>query len=77
MFAEIQSAGTTQNIWYDTLPILQCCPYYFLYLLEGTVRYAGLLLAPAEGCGIRPRFFYPSGQKRAFYAVFDFFFCHF
>ena len=29
-----------------------------LYLiLEATARYAGLLLAPAEGFGLRPRFF--------------------
>ena len=35
--------------------------------LEDTARYAGLLLAPAEGFG--RGFFYPSGKKRAFYAV--------
>ena len=27
--------------------------------LEGTARYAGLLLAPAEGFGLRPRLFLP------------------
>ena len=32
--------------------------------LEDTARYAGLLLAPAEGFG--QGFFYPSGKKRAF-----------
>ena len=37
--------------------------------LEGTARYAGLLLAPAEGFGLRPRLFLPFGQKRAYYAV--------
>ena len=41
--------------------------------LEGTARYAGLLLAPAEGYGLRPRFFLPFGQKGAFYAVFAYF----
>ena len=33
---------------------------------EFTRRYSplrGLLLAPAEGCGLRPRFFLPFGQK--------------
>ena len=34
-----------------------------LLLLEGTARYAGLLLAPAEGFG--RGFFCPSGKKRA------------
>ena len=37
--------------------------------LEDTARYAGLLLAPAEGFGLRPRLFLPFGQKRADYAV--------
>ena len=37
--------------------------------LEGTARYAGLLLAPAEGFGLRPRLFLPFGKKRAYYAV--------
>ena len=31
-------------------------------------RYGGLLLAPAEGFGLRPRLFLP-GKKRAYYAV--------
>ena len=35
--------------------------------LEDTARYAGLLLAPAEGFG--RGFFCPSGKKRAYYAV--------
>ena len=34
--------------------------------LEGTVRYAGFLLAPAEGLGLRPRLFLPFVQKKAF-----------
>ena len=34
--------------------------------LEGTARYAGLLLAPAEGFGLRPRLFLPFGQKKIF-----------
>ena len=38
-------------------------------LLEGTARYAGLLLAPAEGFGHCPRFFCPWGNRRAFNAV--------
>ena len=32
----------------------------FLSILEGAAHYAGLLLAPAEGFGLRPRFFSPS-----------------
>ena len=32
--------------------------------LEGAARYAGLLLAPAEGFGLRPK-----GKKRAFYSI--------
>ena len=32
--------------------------------LEDTARYAGLLLAPAEGFGLRPRLFLPFGQKK-------------
>ena len=32
----------------------------------GPLRYAGLLLAPAEGFGLRPSLFCPSGKKRAF-----------
>ena len=38
-----------------------------LQKLEDTARYAGLLLAPAEGFG--RAFFWPSGKKRAYYAV--------
>ena len=40
-----------------------------LCLLEDTARYAGLLLAPAEGFCLRPRLFLPFDKKRAFYAV--------
>ena len=37
--------------------------------LENMARYAGLLLALAEGFGLRPRHFLPFGQKKAYYAV--------
>ena len=30
----------------------------YIYILEGTARYEGLLLAPAESFGRRPRLFY-------------------
>ena len=40
-----------------------------LNILEGTARYAGLLLATAEGFGRGQGFFCPSGKKRAFNAV--------
>ena len=39
---------------------------FSLQLLEDTARYAGLLLAPAEGFGLRPR-----AKKRPYYAVLD------
>ena len=47
---------------------------HFILLLEGAARYAGLLLAPAEGFGLRPRpsadsFFCPSGKKNLFMSV--------
>ena len=44
---------------YDTLFISQ-----LLKGLEGTARYAGLLLAPAEGFSLRPRLFLLFGQKK-------------
>ena len=36
---------------------------FLLCTLEGTAHYAGLVLAPAEGFGLRPRLFLPFGQK--------------
>ena len=36
----------------------------YLTTLDGTARYAGLFLAPAEGFGLRPRLFLPFGQKK-------------
>ena len=36
------------------------------FKLEDTARYAGLLLAPAEGFGLRLRLFLPFGQKKSF-----------
>ena len=52
---------------------VQKCPYkqdcVLLLLLEDTPRYAGLLLAPAEGFGLWPRAFFALGQKKADYAV--------
>ena len=39
-------------------------------VLEGTARYAGLLLAPAEGFGLRPRLFLPFGQKMSLLCCF-------
>ena len=41
--------------------------WLLLYKLEGMACYAGLLLAPAEGFGLRPRLFL--GKKRDYYAV--------
>ena len=44
----------------------------FLYhtLLEDTARYAGLLLAPAEGFGLQPKLFLPFGQKNCFLYIY-------
>ena len=42
---------------------------FSLISLKDTSRYAGLLLAPAEGFGLWPRIFDPSGKKRPYYAV--------
>ena len=40
-------------------------------ILEGAARYAGLLLAPAEGFGLRPRpFFALRAKKGLFMSVF-------
>ena len=44
--------------------------FAILLLLEGTARYAGLLLAPAEGFGLRPRLFWPFGQKKSLLCCF-------
>ena len=41
--------------------------FLFGVTLEDTARCMGLLLASAEGFGLRPRLFLPFGQK-AFYA---------
>ena len=38
--------------------------------LEDTARYAGLLLAPAEGFGLWPTLFLPFGQKKSFLCCF-------
>ena len=49
------------------------CPILHVNMLrklEGTARYAGLLLAPAEGFGLRPRLFLPFGQKKSFLCSF-------
>ena len=38
--------------------------------LEDTARYAGLLIAPAEGFGLWPRLICPSGKKKSFFLLF-------
>ena len=60
---------------YTLFKILICVGnWYFIKLLlnilEGTASYAGILLAPAEGFGLRPMLFLPFW---AFYAVFAYF----
>ena len=46
------------------------CNVVQLFVLEDTARYAGLLLAPAEGFGLRPRLFLPFGQKKCLLCCF-------
>ena len=49
----------------------------FRQALEGTARYVGLLLAPAEGFGLRPTLFLPFGQKQGFLCCFRLFYAIF
>ena len=52
---------------------VMCCTLFkklYNHILEGTARYAGLLLAPAEGFGVRPRLFLPFGQKKSLLCCF-------
>ena len=44
--------------------------FTYLKALEDTARYAGLLLAPAEGFGLWPRLFLPFGQKKELFMLF-------
>ena len=44
--------------------------FVLLVRLEGIARYAGLLLATAEGFGLRPRLFLPFGQKKSLLCCF-------
>ena len=53
--------------------LVSLTPFYFTLLLEGSARFAGFLLAPAEGFGLRPRLFWPFGQKKSFLCCFCFF----
>ena len=43
--------------------------------VEDTARYAGLLLAPAEGFGLRSRLFLPFGLFMLFWPIFGDFGC--
>ena len=62
-----EQATLLSDIVWQYGPVLLNHPVLLLGTLEGT---AGLLLAPAEGFGLRPRLFLLFGQKKAFYAVF-------
>ena len=44
--------------------------FFIDLVLEGTARYAGSLLAPAESFGLWPRLVLPFEPKRYVYAVF-------
>ena len=60
------------------LPISSFCGKYHIHkiwfekflTLEDMAHYAGLLLAPVEGFGLRPRVFLPFGQKRELIMLF-------
>ena len=51
----------------------QLSSYY--KLLESRARYAGLLLDPTEGFGLRPMLFLPFGQKKGLLCCFGHFWC--
>ena len=57
----VQSSPTFSGV---LLKLGHAPPWCFQTPLEGTARYAGLILAPAEGFGLRPRLFLPFGQKK-------------
>ena len=49
----------------------QSSKFVLLRELEGAARYAGFLLAPGEGFGLRPSHFVcPSGKKRFFFLIY-------
>ena len=54
--------------WSMLLLFLSSSSSSSLSSLEGAARYAGLLLTPAEGFGLRPRLFF--GQKNVFLCLF-------
>ena len=64
--------------WFSRLKkdVKFCDRLPYVISLEGTARYAGLLLAPAESFGLRPRLFLPFGQKKEliiqFWPIFGF-----
>ena len=57
---------------HETLNIFYHCVLVFFTLLtlEDTARYAGLLLAPAEGFGLRPRLFFAIRAKKELFMLF-------
>ena len=63
----------TNKFILNVISFLCCFP--FSNVLEGTARYAGFLLAPAEGSGRGQGFLCPSGQKKACNAVLAYFWC--
>ena len=51
--------------------------FALIAILEGIARYAGLLLAPAEGFSIYLRLFWPSWQKNELFMLFVLILGHF
>ena len=66
----VQTTGPGQQAANLTVSTVQWSAMHQYYKLEDMARYAGLLLAPAEGFGLRPRLFLPFGQKKSFLCCF-------
>ena len=80
-----------RSLYYFPVPPLHCTALLPIALhlnfpipvwLEDTARYAGLLLAPVEGFGLRPRLFLPFRQKKKLiysvqWDVFQIWTCHY
>ena len=62
MNAEIKTQGNNYELYNNGIPNISN-----LYVLEGTACYSGLLLAPAEGFSLHPRFFLLFRQQKVLF----------
>ena len=71
----LQFREYSNSVHADCTFLQESIQYKVYSILGDTARYAGLLIAPAEGSGLQPRFFLPFGQKRRalFFAVLAYF----